>query len=199
MAYGIVQNGAVLAEFVAPMDFMSNQPVLSGDALSLKRQTHVSPAQRWELETRLMPKTWDANELFVLFTVNGRHKKYNLRVPQNTGVIAARKTSSVLHKCTGLAGDDAVSVSDWTGYLPMGTFIRFSSHKKIYMTTTPLANAGTSLGIYPSLRSSVTAAGFAHQDDVEMEAWLDTDNVRGMRYTDGILMDLGTVKFVEAL
>jgi len=34
---------------------------------------------------------------------------------------------------------------------------------------------------------------------VVMPAYLDTDSIRGMTYQDGILMDLGTLKFVEAL
>jgi len=199
MDYGILQDGAVLAEFVAPMDFVSNQPVLSGDALSLKRTIHVSPAQRWELETNLSPKTWDANRLFVLFTVNGRHKKYQLRVPQNTGVIAARNSFSTIHTCTGAAGAQSLSISNWSGLAPAGTFIKFSNHAKIYMLTDDLSPGASSVGIYPGLFEAVSGTTFVHRDDVEMEAWLDTDNVRGMRFKDGIMMDIGTVKFVEAL
>lgn len=198
MSYGILQDGAVLAEFVAPMDFMSNQPVLSGDALSLKRTTHVSPSQRWELETKLMPKTWDANELFVLFTVNGRHKPFTLRVPQNTGVISARTSTSSDHYCIGDAGSETLTLSNWTDIAPAGTYIRFNNHSKIYMLTKELRTGSSSMSIYPPLRSAVTG-GFKHRDDVEMPAWLDTDNIRGMRYVDGIMMDFGTVKFVEAL
>ena len=199
MDYGILQDGAVLAEFVAPMDFMSNQPVLSGDALSLKRTVHVSTAQRWELETKLSPKTWDANRLFVLFTVNGRHKKYKLRVPQNTGVITLRSSESVAHTCSGTAGSSTLSVTSWSGLAPAGTFIKFSNHSKIYMLTEDLSSGNTSMSIYPSLQLSISNGTFVHRDDVEMDAWLDTDNVRGMRFSDGIMMDLGTVKFVEAL
>lgn len=199
MTYGVLENGEVIATLVAPMDFLSNQPTRSGDALSLKRTVTVSPAQRWELETRLMPQTWDANRLLVHFTVRGRHKKYQIIVPQSTGVIAQRTPTSSVHTCSGTAGSDVLSVFRWAGYAPEGTFIRFSNHSKIYMLVEPLQPGSTTVTVYPSLRVNVSGDTFKHQDDVIMDAWLDTDNVRGMRYTDGILQDLGTVKFVEAL
>jgi hypothetical protein len=196
--YGILQDGAVLAEFVAPLDFLSNQPTFSGDALSLKRTISVSPSQRWELECRLAPATWDANALFALFTTKGRHQTYNLRVPQNTGVIASRNSTSSGHNASGAIGASTLSLSGWTGFSPAGTMIRFTGHSKIYMLTAALNNGANSMSVYPPLRAAVSGT-FKHRDDVEMPAWLDTDNVRGMRYADGILMDLGAVKFVEAL
>jgi hypothetical protein len=39
----------------------------------------------------------------------------------------------------------------------------------------------------------------SHRDDVQMSCLFDTDTLTGMSYTDGILMDLGTVKLVEKL
>ena len=197
--YGILKDGQVLAEFVAPLDFLSNQPVMASDALSLKRTASVSPSQRWELECRLMPLSWDANELFVHFTVNGRHKQYTIIVPQNTGVIALRTSKSMGHSCTGARGAASLSLSNWSGNAPAGTFIRFNNDTKIYMITESLKSGSSSVAIYQPLRKAITSGTFNHQDDVQMPVWLDTDNVRGMRYTDGILMDLGVLKFVEAL
>lgn len=197
--YGILKDNVVIAEFVAPLDFISNQPVFAGDALSLKRQTAISPAQRWELECKLMPKSWDASELFVYFMTKGRHQKMEIRVPQNTGVFKTRTSTSTAHRCTAAAGATSLPMSGWTGYAPAGTFIRFDNDTKVYMLTSALESGAVSASIYPRLRKAVSSATFYHRDDVAMDVWLDTDNARGMKYTDGILMDLGVLKFVEAL
>ena len=197
--YGILHDGVVIAEFVAPLDFLSNQPVTSADALSLKRTVAVSPSQRWELECKLAPQSWTANQLFVHFTVKGRHTPFNLRVPQNTGVMATRTSNSSMHSANGAKGSDRISITGWSGIAPAGTFIRFQNHSKIYMITEAIRPETTSFGIYPPLRQTVSGVSFNHRDDVEMPAWLDTDAARGMRYSDGILMDLGVVKFVEKI
>ena len=197
--YGLLVDGAIAAEFVAPLDLISNQPVSSEDGLSLQRVTTESPNQRWELTARLEPKSWDANDLYVHFAPKGRSSPYRIRVPQNTGVIAGTTSKSKLHTVTGTQFSSTLTLKDWTGDLPAGAMVTFNNHTKVYMLTKGLKTGSTSMSIYPKLRLAMTNVGFKYADDVEMDAWLDTDGVRGMRYTDGILMDLGSLKFVEKL
>lgn len=197
--YGILKDGAVLAEFVAPISVISNQPTSRGDSLSLKVSFAQSPAQRWEIECRLEPFTWDADRLFAHFTVKGQVSPYRVRMPQNTGVIRKRTSKSSIHQCSGSRDSTTLEIRDWTGYAPMGTFIKFDGHTKIYMLAEDLRTGDTTMEVYPPLRKSVANESFKHQDDVEMDVLLDTSAVRGMIYTDGILMDLGTVKFLEKL
>jgi len=197
MTYGIYEGETLLARFVAPGDMMrSNRPIFASDTLSLKRKVSGRGAQRWEIEAGLEPLTTDANLLFVNLVTKGESETVTVRVPQNYGVIHKR-TSTSTPTAVGLKGATQVAVTNNSGLIPAGTFIRFASHSKIYMTTGDLRNSGN-LGVFPPLRRSVNDT-FAHRDDVVMPCLYDTDTAKGMKYTDGILMDVGTVKLIERL
>ena len=64
MIYGILKEGTqdVIAQFAAPMSMRSNRPIFSSDTLSLKRDISERPAQRWELETNLVPLSYTAED-----------------------------------------------------------------------------------------------------------------------------------------
>lgn len=196
--YGIHNGEGVIAGFVAPMAVRSNQPTFTTDALSLKRSAFRRTAQRWEIQTNLIPLTHTANQLFALFVGKGHTERFRVVMPQNVGVLHRRTAASNRGRCSGLVGADKVSVSQLNGHIPMGTFIRFSDHSKVYMTTKDFTN-GNELHIYPGLRQKVTEATFKCNDDVMMEAIFDLDTVTGMVFVDGILMDNGQVKILEAL
>jgi len=197
MPYGIYENGAVIAQFVVPMTLRSNQPVFASDTLSLKRQTGRRTAQRWELETRLEPLAVGAEKLMVNLIANGVSETVNIIVPQNRGVVK-RRTSNSTPTATAAVGATQIPVLNNVGLIPMGTFIRFANHSKIYMLKADLTGTGT-MSIYPTLRTAVAGVSFAHRDDVIMPCLYDTDTVIGMTYEDGILMDAGTVKLIERL
>jgi hypothetical protein len=68
------------------------------------------------------------------------------------------------------------------------------------MLTSRRTAQNQTVGIYPSLQSDITdGTSVYHRDDVEMECYIDTDTLSGMSFTDGIIMDLGKVKLVEAI
>jgi len=207
MAYGIFENGAVIAEFVAPINVTSNKPVFVSDTLSLKRTTYARSAQRWEISTNLFPLVNDANNLFVNMVTKGKTETLQIIMPQNYGVtkkrtsVSASVTATALANATsttGISGTSDVTVTNNVGLIPKGSFIKFSNHNKIYMTVADLNNAGT-LTIYPKLQLALSATTFTFKDDVIMNCVYDTDTVSGMSYKDGILMDAGTVKLVEKL
>jgi len=195
MPYGIYENSTVIAQFVTPMTMRSNVPVFISDTLSLKRNIGRRSAQRWELETKLEPLTVGAQNLMAHLVVNGHSEVITILVPQNTGVLKAR-TSTSNPTCTGAAGASAVTVAGNTGLIPRGTFIKFTNHSKIYMTTADLNGTG-SLNIFPTLRVAQNANTFQHRDNVVMSCYYDTDTVTGMVYDDAMLMDVGTVKLIE--
>jgi len=200
MTYGIYEDGVVIASFVAPTRVTSNKPVYASDTVSLKRKTFGRSAQRWEIETNLFPLVEDANKLFVNLVTRGQSEAVQIITPQNYGVILKR-TYSINQPTVnvGSAGSDKVTVrSDTsTGTIPMGCFIKFSGHDKVYMTTDDFETG--SLYIFPRLLRSVSGNTFNWQDDVVMQCLYDTDSVIGMVYSDGIMMDAGTVKLVEKL
>lgn len=197
MAYGIFDNGEVIAQFVAPITLKSNRPVFVSDTLSLKRQVTKRAAQRWEIETQLEPLSSGGNKLLVNLVTKGYSETLQIITPQSVGVVYAR-TSTSSPIATASAGASAVNVSSNANLIPKGTFIKFSNHSKVYMTTSDLTGTG-SVGIYPELIVAVSNTSFTHRDDVIMTCVYDTDTVSGMTYSDGILMDVGTVRLLEKL
>jgi len=198
--YGILSGGSVIAKFTAPMTVNSNTPVFATDALSLKRNVTKRTAQRWEITTALEPLSLESNELFSLFVTKGHFSQIDVIMPQNYGAIKKRVLAASTPVGTGSIGATTFTVGSNTppNTIPKGTFIRFSNHSKVYMlTSTVTGNA--SVGVFPELRSAVTSTTFNFIDDVTMPCYLETDTVTGMTFTDGILMDLGTVKLVEKL
>jgi hypothetical protein len=196
--YGIYENGAVIAKLVVPMTVRPNQPIFSSDALSLKRHTSRRSAHRWEIETRLEPLTGGANTLFVYFVDKGHDGIVQVITPQNIGVIKARTSVSSV-TATGTSGSSSITIANNSGLIPAGTFIRFGNHSKVYMTKADITGNGA-LSIYPNLRTAVPAGtSVKHRDDVIMNCKFDTDTVIGMQFEDGILMDNGVIKMIEAI
>jgi hypothetical protein len=199
MTYGIYENNEVVASFAAPMSVTSNQPVFVSDTLSLKRYIQKRSAQRWEIETNVEPLSDGAQELFVSLVTKGSSETVFVLMPQNYGVIKARKKGIGTPLGTAFMNSAVISiVGNQNGFIPKGTFIKFSNHSKIYMTTNNLAGSG-SLNIFPQLRVDVLNSVMTWYDDVLGSFLYDTDTVKGMTYTDGVLMDIGRIKLVEKL
>ena len=195
--YGIYDNGQIIAKFITPMSVLSNTPSFSYDSMSLKRSVSRRTAQRWEIRSALMPLTSDANELFTLLCVKGNTEKVAVIVPQNTGARLHRVIKTGGPTASGSINTSTVVMST-QHYIPKGTFIKFSNHDKIYITTTDRDGSGN-CGIFPALRLNITNTSVSWQDDVIMQTYIDNTNVIGMIYRDGILMDNGEITFVEAL
>jgi hypothetical protein len=195
--YGIYENGEVIAQFTAPLTIRSNQPVFVSDTLSLKRFISRRSAQRWEIDAGLEPLTTDAQDLMVNLVTKGYSETVTVIVPQNYGVIKAR-TATGTPVVSGVAGASQVVISSGlSGLIPKGTFVKFSNHSKVYMTTSNLVGNGV-LTLFPALVSNVTG-NMTYNDNVQMQCLYDTDVVTGMVYSDGILMDTGQIKLLEKL
>jgi hypothetical protein len=197
MVYGISEGGVLIGRFAAPLTVRSNQPVFASDTLSLKRQAKKREAQRWEIQANIEPLNQDANALFVHLVTKGITEAITVIMPQNVGVLSKR-TSVSTPTATGSVGATSVNVASNTNLIPRGTFIKFANHSKVYMTTSD-RNGNGSMGIFPSLRVAVSTTIFTHRDDVQMTCLCDMDTITGMIYTDGILMDMGSIKLIERL
>jgi len=190
--YGIYENGEVIAKFTAPLTIKSNQPVFVSDTLSLKRFISRRSAQRWEIDSNLEPLTTDAQDLMVNLVTKGYSEAVTVIVPQNYGVIKSR-TAVGTATATGSIGSGQVSIIGLSGLIPKGTFVKFASHSKVYMTTSNVTfttGVASTINIFPTLRAAVTGIMY-HKDDVQMQCLYDTDVVSGMVYSDGIMMDTG--------
>jgi hypothetical protein len=195
--YGILKNGELIATFAAPLTIRNNRPVFSSDSLSLKRNTNIRPAQRWEIQSNLVPLSTDANDLFVTIATSDHYKMIEVKMPQNTGSVHNRIKDTETCYASGSLNGTTVTVST-NGTISAGTFIRFGNHSKVYLTETTRVGAGT-MTVYPPLIQSVVNQVLFWQDDVIMPCLVDLDTTLGMVYTDGVLMDLGSIKLVEKL
>jgi hypothetical protein len=194
--YGIYENGTLLARFVAPLAVDSNVPEFASDTLALKRVVGRRPGQRWEISARLVPLSVDAGDLFAMLTEKSHTEKIDVGTPQNYGVIIKRVQSGVVATAVGTKDASSVTVTN-TGLIPRGCFVSFAGHDKVYMATGARSGNGT-MGIFPKLRASVNGV-MKWEDDVIMKTYAEMENIAGMAYVDGILMDLGVLRFVEAL
>lgn len=201
--FGICDSsGYIIARFAAPMTVRSNQPIYSSDTLSLKRQSTRRSAQRWEIETNLEPLTGGANDLFVDIVSKGYDEVVYVKMPQNIGVINTRGNAQTV-SVSSLSDLNYVTVSNnvfqgSSNLIPSGTFFTISGIKKVYMTIGNRLGDGT-IQVYPALKEIFSNRQMNIYNNVIGEFYYDLDTIRGMVFTDGILMDNGTVKLVEAL
>jgi len=196
--YGIYDGTRVIAKFVAPLSIISNVPVAITQSASLKIHAQRYSTQRWEISANLEPLSFGAEYLMALLVANGHFNPIDVVVPQNYGVINRRTSVSISTAATGSIGESDVDVVGNSGLIPLGTFIKFGNHNKVYMVTNDRVGDGP-MGIYPTLRTAVTGISFKHRDDVIAKFMMDSDTAIGMSYTDGVLMDIGTIKLLEDL
>jgi len=196
--YGIYDGiSLVIAQFAAPMSMRSNRPIFSSDTLSLKRDISERPAQRWELETNLVPLSYTAEDIIVDLITKGYSVATQIIVPQIYSNMLRRTASSSV-TASGSIASSSVTITNPGGTIPKGTFVKFAGHSKIYLTTADISGAG-SLGIFPELTASVSSETMTYLDNVIMDCYYDESTVTGMSYIDGILQDPGTVTLVEKL
>jgi hypothetical protein len=212
MNYGIMNDdGTLAAKFVTPMTLTSNQPVFTSDTLSLHRRVTKRGAQRWELSTNLSPLNTSAEELFVNMILKGHHTQFKIKVPQNIGVIekdrdthtinSVKETPILSRANVGGHGEVTISAVDSVS-LTKGTFVTLSDDLKVYMVMESTFKNSTNpitVKLYPELRKTTGTGIKLKYVGVEMQCYYDTDTVQGMVYQDGILMDNGTIKLIEAL
>jgi hypothetical protein len=85
------------------------------------------------------------------------------------------------------------TAADWR--LVPGWFVQLNNTSKVYMVKEVQSNH---LILFPELRLSGTISSIRILN-VVANCYFDSDTVTGMAYDDGILMDCGTIKLVEAL
>lgn len=208
MAYGIWENGKLIAKFAAPLTLRSNVPMFVSDTLSLRRFTYQRAVQRWELDAKLAPQSTTANDLMVNLITKGYSEIFTITTPQNVGAKTnLTATADIYTAANAEVFSTQVTIAaapDQSGrVIPKGTFINFGNIGKVFMLTSDLILSSTNTStanIHPQLRTAISAnTQVKYQDDVLMHVRYDTDVVRGMVYEDGILMDNGVVKFIEAV
>lgn len=201
MSYGVLRSSAntgndneLLCKFAAPTKIISNSPSFSGDTMSLKRVRSRQPAQRWEIETDIA-KDIGMNEFFMNMVVAGTSDTIFVRMPQLYARGALPKGTVMKVASAVAAGSSTFQVAG--GTFPIGELITFTGDSKVYSV---VSQVGSTVTVYPELRSAKTVNTIvSHSDNVVMRAVYDDSTVTGIVYIDGILVDIGTIRFIEDL
>ncbi len=200
---GIWESNSIKVSFVAPLNIISNTPVMSQDTLNLKRNiSRRGKAQRWEISTNLMPSTNSA-DFFLHNVTNNFSEIVEIFMPQlnlnyDTTANSILTTSSVANAGSLSVNIIGIAVGK---RIVKGEFIQFSNHDKVYVTTSNLLSDG-SISIFPELQKQVpigTVMKYRNNGPVLMKAYYDLDNTIGIKFVDGVLSDPGNVKFIEAV
>ena len=203
--YGIlkssVNTGAdneLASVFSTPLSIVSNQPEFSSDTLSLVRMVSKQGVQRWELEAEIAPSDSPAEHL-ISSVLMGGHTPVYVRMPQPYRREKQQYTVPVICAASASAGSGVVIVSG--NSVARGSFIKFANHNKVYLVTECIEDASEfELMLYPALRKPVPlSTSVLYADRVTAVMKYDTNVIKGIRYSDGVLSSPGTVNLLEAL
>ena len=145
-----------------------------------------------------MPLKERSHELFALFVMNGPTTAFDIVMPQAVGSFRARKAGTGVATANGAVNSTQVTVTNPGGIIPIGTLVQFAGHSKVYMTKNTLTGSGT-LQIYPGLRAPVVGANLRYQDDVVAPMLRRPESLNGALWENGLLMDNGSITFIERL
>lgn len=207
MLYGILASDSVntgadsdlICVFSTPLSVRSNQPAYAQDSMNLMRKAGSQGVQRWELSAEISP-TNDSSGFLVHSVTKGHNVPFYIRTPQVVGLAIPTQADDSI---AASAGTDVIPIATTIAMLP-GEFINIGIDTKTYMVKTCSHNSGTNIStitIMPPLRRSVVSqvAGVKRGGLVKTWVYYDTDTQLGITYTDGILSNPGSIKFVEKL
>jgi hypothetical protein len=200
------------AQILAPFTITSNEPMFDADTVSLKKQRATQNAQRWEISFNTVG-TPDTVQDMLIAAVSQNQLTSTMIMPQLPAVsdkftlenANALLTTVVSIHVSASVGDSSIDVKtlNRSGTLPKGCFFKFSSHDKLYMTTSDTVFDGTTnptINFYPSLRSNATTAHQVRLGDLALLTYYKSvDNMSGITFTDGVLSNSGTIELLEAL
>jgi hypothetical protein len=207
--YGILRSSTntgneseLIAVFTAPLEITSKKPSMINETITLKRKSSYSDTQRWEITAGLAPLA-DSSEMLVHSVINGYTEKFFVRMPQVYRKIQLSNNYNVSVFADTAGGEDYVTVAGLVNnILPVGEFIKFAGHGKVYMVreSTRLAANANRLKLFPKLINEVASGEIVNYGNkVTMAAMYGEENKIGVSYIDGILAQYDSLSLIEAL
>ena len=207
--YGVLRSSVntgidseLIAVFSAPLSIMSKKPSLLTETLTLKRKTAYTDIQRWEIQTGLVPLA-DASQMFMHNVVNGYSESFYVRMPQIYRIKNLPNTLSPIVFANTAVATSTLNIAGLGGLiLPVGEFIKFASHSKVYMIkeSSLLGDNVNTINIFPGLINPITInENVSYGTKVTMAAKYGDDNQIGVTYQDGILAQYDSLSLIEAL
>ena len=207
--YGILRSstntgndGELVCTFIAPLSIISNKPTYANETVTLKRRAIYTDIQRWEIEAGMAPVE-DGSDWFVHNVTNGYSETFFVRMPQiyRKKNISDKLTPKVFADVAGKL--DEIYVKDMVSLaLPVGEFVRFKGHGKVYMVKESVKVDGglNRITIFPKLIQEIAAnEEIEYGSRVTMRAKYGDSNKIGISYTDGILAQVDQITLIEAL
>ena len=184
--------------FSTPLQVISRQPVFASDTLSLKHRVNSQKVQRWEI-TAQIAQTNDSSGFLVHSVVNGMDTPFPLRMPQVYSPVKLSQTLALTMTATALVGASSINITGLGAVDLTGQFISFAGNNKVYLVTSK-GVSGANIGIAPALITNIASTtAIITGDKVTMMAYYDLDTQLGIQYDDGVLVNNGAVKYIEAL
>lgn len=206
--YGILRDSTntgspseLIATFTAPLKILSKKPNLSSKTVTLKRRTAYTEIQRWDISAGLQPFD-SVGELFINLVTNDLASSFYIRMPQiyRSSTIIDTLTPSAAQLYT--AGSSTLTLNNMnTNKLPIGEFIKFANHAKVYTVKASEADGNQNhISVFPKLLSNVAVnEAVYYGSKVTMTAKYDEDTPIGLQYQDGVLVSIDSVGFIESL
>jgi hypothetical protein len=198
-------------DILAPLTIKSNQTIWTVEKLDKSIDRMSSPSQRWDMNFSVKDNE-NEGAAFKAMTSGFASKSFMpmpnlLRSKHSTSNFIAPTWDAIRLGVVSASGATTVSLKNVTGVgLASGVsaFIQFVNDTKVYAATTqavfnPFAS-NVALSIFPPLRKATpidTVVRF--YDHVTYHYYLNTDNLQGITYTDGILFGIENVALWEAL
>lgn len=189
---------------VAPLTIESNSPIFMSETVSLKQQRASQGAQRWEVSFNIQSKGAEAD--FLVSMATNLATARTMVMPQLNEVNSRVTVTQTGISSVNTANSSTVTIDfNQVGLLPKGSFIKFSNHAKLYMVTADVSTQTTPVpvSIFPSLRQNVSAGTTVYHPGSSTKPvitfYQSMDTISGITYEDGLLMNPGTIKILEAL
>ena len=194
------------AQILAPLSIVSNTPTYEADTVSLKKLRASQGHQRWELSFNAMANDNAAD--LLLSSVENLAIADTMVMPQLKEVEEANTIlGELLVTEITPANSGVVKINNTAatgGVLKKGSFIKFSNHDKVYVVSQDLSMQGFSgtvdLNIFPKLKKAMAAdTEVKYGSECMITYFRKIENMQGIKFSDGILSDLGTIELVEAI
>lgn len=193
----------------APFTIESKKVVLSSETASFKSYRRSGEGQRWDLTFTLL--TDNPEDIFVDMLDNDVEVS-SMIMPQLTSVDKLINNITVYPTVLEqrVAGQTVIAINasnsgsyeSNTKAIPKGSFIQFANHDKIYAVKSEVAaNAYVNMTIFPALQATVPPNTQIRLSNTPIKPVFtytrNSDQISGITFSDGLLVDVGSITLQE--
>lgn len=159
------------------VDLRSNRNNARSMAQSGRTQVRNLGGQYWSFTVEHPPlNRADYSTVFAFIMQQGNGaESFQIQIPEWSDQTGTMTGTVRVNNAAGYpVGSTSIAVDGGTGTIPVGDFIKFANHNKVYMVTSGVTNSGT-LEIQPGLHAAVVDNEQVIYDDVEFTVRLAND------------------------